>query len=131
MRNFYRPYHDRKLKWLHEQRDRLGVKDKSQRKDTSVTELKKKNGSISASGRWVSYRSDIKVLDWDKYNLNTPIYETPEFTLNHLRKGISHYNVRRFKQTHPGLSERSQDEIDEIRNGFRMNLIGEEVLSER
>ena len=63
MRKLYRPYHDRKLKWQREQQDRLGKDITAQRKDQYVTELKKKNASISASGRWVSYRSDIKVLD--------------------------------------------------------------------
>jgi 4-hydroxy 2-oxovalerate aldolase len=63
MRNLYVPFHDRRIKWQREHQDRLNMKNKSQKKGKSVTELKSKNNHISASGRWVSYRSDIKVLD--------------------------------------------------------------------
>lgn len=63
MRKITQPYRDRYIKWQRQKRDRLGIQEKDQRKDKSVTELKAKNNQISASGRWVSYRSDIKVLD--------------------------------------------------------------------
>ncbi|MFW0859232.1 MAG: B12-binding domain-containing radical SAM protein [Dehalococcoidia bacterium] len=64
----------------------------------------------------------IKVRDWSKYDLNTPIYETAGVSGNDLRKAIFYFAHRRDRRTNPGLSGSSQEEIDIIRENIIHNL---------
>jgi len=69
----------------------------------------------------------IKVRDWSKYDLNTPIYETERVKANHLRKAMSYYQYQRHQTNNPRLSGRSQDQIDLIRENFARELREEDA----
>jgi len=71
----------------------------------------------------------IKVRDWSRYDLNTPIYETVEVSSNHLMKAMFYFQHQRHQTTNPGLSGSSQEKIDIIRENFARNLRNEEVES--
>lgn len=69
----------------------------------------------------------IKVREWGKYDLNTPIYETEGVKGSHLRKALLYYMHQRYQTSNPGLSGRSQEKIDLIRENFARNLREEEA----
>lgn len=70
----------------------------------------------------------IKLRDWSRYDLNTPIYETVEVRRNHLMKALFYFQHQRHRTTNPGLSGSSQEEIDIIRENFTRNLRDREAI---
>jgi radical SAM superfamily enzyme YgiQ (UPF0313 family) len=70
----------------------------------------------------------IKVRDWSRYNLSTPVYETPYVNEHHLRKAVFYYEHQRNQSTNPGLSGSSQAKIDITREEFTRELRGEEEV---
>lgn len=72
----------------------------------------------------------IKVREWSKYDLNTPIYETERVKGNHVRKALLYYHHQRHQISNPRLSGRSQEEIDLIRENFVRSLRDEEGESD-
>lgn len=68
----------------------------------------------------------IKNLEWSKYDLATPIYETCEVKEPHLRKALFYFEHERKIKSTPNLSGRRLDEINSIKRHFMINLKGED-----